>query len=234
MLKRLFFSLVASCLLGTAVHAADETSLQPFALDFAVSRNDKPLGEARLSLESQAQGNWTFRTHTLGTAGLASLAGVEIDERSEFRWQAGRPETLRYAFDQKMRFKSRRRGITVMPQARRVSAHDDDGEYHLDFESGLIDRNLVVLAIATDLAAGREPLSYRIADKKKIDTQTYRVAGRESLRTARGEVETIRVERVRSQPGRQTTTWFAPSMHYLPVRIRQIEPDGEVLDMQLR
>lgn len=227
-------ALLSSLLLIASGIAAAETPIKPFALDFTVSRNDKALGEAQLKLEKTSSETWTFRTHTKGTAGLASIAGVEIDERSEFAWHDGKPQTLRYAFDQKMRFKSKQRSLTVMPQAQRVSGRDGDGEYPLDFEPGLVDRNLVVLAIAADLSRQAKTLQYRVADKRKIETNEYRIAGTEKIKTARGELDAVRIERIRKDSGRQTTTWIAPSLGYLPVRIRQLEPDGETLDMQLR
>ncbi len=225
---------LALLLAGVGALAAAEVPVQAFELQFEVSRNGKPLGEASIKLSPAEGDTWAFQTHTRGTAGLASFAGVEIDEKSEFRWNQGRPETLRYAFDQKMRFKSKKRSLSIMPNPGRVSGRDGDGEYQLDYEAGLVDRNLVVLAMASDLARSAEQLEYRVADKRKIDTNIYRVAGQEKLKTVRGELDTLRVERVRTQSGRQTTTWIAPSLGYLPVRIRQIEEDGETMDMQLR
>lgn len=213
---------------------AAEVPVQAFELQFDVSRNGKALGEASIKLAPAAGDTWTFRTHTKGTAGMASLAGVEINETSEFQWRDGHPETLSYAFDQKMRFKSKQRSLSITPNAERVSGRDGDGEYQLSYEPGLVDRNLVVLAMASDLARSAEKLEYRVADKRKIDSNLYRVAGNETLKTSRGALDTIRVERVRKGSGRQTTTWIAPQLGYLPVRIRQIEEDGETMDMQLR
>lgn len=205
-----------------------------FSLEYEVSRNGKTLGDATLSLERINAETWMFRSHTIGTQGLASIAGVEIDERSEFRWTGGRPETLRYSFDQDMRFKSKERSLSVMPNASRVSGRDGDGEYNLEFESGLLDRNLVILALASDIARGEQHLLYRVADKRKIDSNEYQAVGSESIQTPRGTLDAIRVERVRRDSGRKTTIWIAPALNHLPARILQIEPDGETLDMKLR
>lgn len=213
---------------------ASAAEIKPFSLDFDVSRNGKALGEATLSLQRLSQDVWVFRTHTVGTQGLASLAGVDIDERSEFRWIDGRPETLGYSFNQKMRFNAKKRSLSITPSAKQINASDDDGDYSLTYEPGLLDRNLVVLALAVDVAKEVEHVEYRVADKRKIDVNEYRIVGHEKLESARGALDTIRVERVRRQPGRETTTWIAPALGYLPVRIRQVEPDGDTLDMILR
>jgi hypothetical protein len=230
MIMRLIASLVFLAL-AAATAAAEPAA---FSLDYAVSRNGKALGEATLSLERINAETWMFRTHTVGTEGLASFAGVEIDERSEFRWSEGRPETLRYSFNQEMRFKSKKRSLSVMPNASRVSGRDGDGEYNLEYEPGLLDRNLVVLALAGDIARDEQQLQYRVADKRKIDTNEYRAMGPETLDTPRGKLEAVRVERLRRDSGRKTTIWIAPALDHLPIRILQVEPDGETLDMRLR
>ncbi len=219
------------CSLASAAALAE---MPPFALEFEVSRNGKPLGEAKLTLERLNSDAWLFRSHTEGTKGMASLAGVDIDERSEFRWTDGKPQTLRYSFAQTMRFNSKQRALSIMPNAERVSGRDGDEDFTLPYEAGLLDRNLVVLALAVDLAQNVEKLEYRVADKRRIESNQYRVAGTEKVETPRGTLDAVRVERVRSGSGRQTTTWIAPSLGYLPVRIRQIEPDGDTLDMTLR
>ena len=225
-LVALTFTLLAS--------VAAVAEIPPFALEFEVSRNGKPLGEAALTLERLNSEAWLFRSHTEGTKGLASLAGVDIDERSEFRWADGKPQTLRYSFSQKMRFNSKQRALSVMPNAERVSGRDGNEDYTLPYEPGLLDRNLVVLALAVDVAKDIEKLEYRVADKRRVESNQYRVAGTEKLETPRGTLDAIRVERIRRGSGRQTTTWIAPSLGFLPVRIRQIEPDGDTIDMTLR
>jgi hypothetical protein len=53
------------------------------------------------------------------------------------------------------------------------------------------------------------------------------------VRVPAGEFDAIRVERIRDIPGRVTTTWFAAELGYMPVRIEQREPDGDVIEMRL-
>lgn len=230
MLRGLPFILI-SLLLAPILLCAEPA---PFNLTFDVSRNGKALGEATLTLTRVNDETWLFRTHTVGTSGLASIAGVDIDERSEFKWVNGKPQTLRYQFDQKMRFRSRKRSMTVLPNAQRVSGQDNKGAFNLTYEPDLLDRNLVVLALATDVARGVKSAEYRIADNREIDSNNYEFFDAEPVTTGRGTISALRIERIRKKKGRQTTTWVAPSMDYLPIRIRQVEPNGETLDMVLR
>ena len=115
----------------------------------------------------------------------------------------------------------------------RKPSRDGDKQYTLNFEAGVMDRHTVVLALAHELRAGRHELRFRVADKGEVQTHQYRHAGNERVRVPAGTFETIRVERVRDNPGRVTTTWLAPELGYMPVRIEQREPDGDVIEMRL-
>ncbi len=228
---RLFALLV---LMSSAFAApAQDAPIQPFHSDYALIRNGKVLGKANIELIMGKDG-WQFSTNSEGTEGLAGFAGVRIDENSTFRWQDGRPETMHYRYFQKAAWKKKNRSVDVDHSAKRIGASDDDGSVALEYAPATIDRNLVVLALAADLKAKHDTLEYRVADKREIDIHRYRIAGRETIATARGRFDCIKLERIREKVGRTTTTWIAPALGYTPVRIVQKEPDGETLEMLLR
>jgi len=65
-------------------------------------------------------------------------------------------------------------------------------------------------------------------------TRTWRSAPANARsRAPGGALEALRVERVRENPGRTTTSWLAPALGWLPVRIVQREADGETIEMRL-
>ena len=68
-----------------------------------------------------------------------------------------------------------------------------------------------------------------VASKGKLEEWRFLVAGTEQVDTGSGRVEAIRVERLRDNPERKTVSWHAPKYGYLPVKVEQIEPDGERL-----
>lgn len=229
-----FSSLVLSVMLLAAAPSisAQDAPLAPYRANYEVLRNGLMQGMATITLERTTDGNWDFRTQTTGTRGLAGLAGIAIFEQSILRWRERRPELVRYTFDQHAAWKSRKRSLSLGGDT--ILSNFDGHEAAFAREPGVVDRHAVVLALAADLAAGASHLSYRVADKDKIETHTYRNAGEEPTEVPAGRYETVRVERVREKPGRTTTSWLAPVLGYMPVRIVQREPDGETLEMRLR
>ena len=227
-MKRMLIALalVATCSLQAA-------PLAPFSEQYQLLRDGKRIGNANIALIMGKDG-WQFSTTSEGTEGLAGFAGVKIEENSTFRWHDDQPETMHYRYFQKAAWKKKQRHVDVDHDAKQIKASDDDGSASLAYAPATLDRNLVLVALAADLKANATTFEYRVADKREIDTHRYRLSGNETCKTGRGNFECIRLERVREKPGRTTTTWIAPKLGYIPVRIVQKEPDGETLEMLLR
>jgi len=215
--------------LGSQVSAAD---LSPFKAEYVMLRDGKKLGRAELMLRQAGDGVWQFSSHNEGTEGLAGVANVTIREESSFVADDAGLRTQHYVFRQDMLFKSRKRSVDVSGNAVRLDDGDDVHQFPLPAE-GVLDRNIVVLALMRDVATAEGERTYAVADKREIDQHRYRFGAVESIDTPAGKFDARRVERIRDTPGRTTTTWFAASLRGLPVRILQVEPDGEQLELQL-
>jgi len=217
-----------------AVGANDAPPLAPTQLEYEVLRNGSAMGTSTLTLAQSPEGDWTLETQTVGTSGLAAMAGASIFERSQFAWRDGRPELRHYRYAQALAWKDKRRELELLPGDGGIAYDDGKHAGRLAFEPGVMDRHVVVLAIARDVAAKAPVLEYLVADKDKVETNRYRVAGSEVVTCRAGRFDTTRVERVREHAGRTTTSWLAAETQWLPVRIVQREPDGEVIEMVLK
>jgi hypothetical protein len=216
-----------------SAEAVDPASSQPFSARFEVLRNGRALGEARMSLARGSDDTWRFESETRGTRGMASMAGVEISERSTFRWRGHLPELVEYDYRHRVAIRRRERSLRVDADENAILSRQDDREWLLRFEEGVTDRNAVALGLIASVAAGRADLSFRVADRDDVESQRYRIGGRERVGVPAGEFDAIRIERIREKPGRETDTWLAPALAYLPVRIRHREADGDTLELRL-
>lgn len=89
------------------------------------------------------------------------------------------------------------------------------------------------LQLALDVAAGKKELKYVVTDGKKLREYEFAVAGTETLQTPLGEIETVKVQRVRdSGSDRETNIWFAPAWNYALVKLMQDE-DGKTYQIAL-
>jgi hypothetical protein len=232
--RHVFALLLMSVCPAIALAATDSAPLQPFHADYQVLRNGKELGHATLTLRASEGDTWEFSSQTHGTAGMASLLGLDVVEKSTFRWNAGRPQGLRYSYVQKAAIKSRDTAIDFDWPAKTATTHDNGKTRNVTLDAPAMDRNLVTPALMADLESGTADFNYHIVDKDKISDQHYAQAGHETLALPAGSIDAVKIERDRGGDSkRRTTSWFAPQRGFLPVQIEQVEKNGETITMKL-
>ena len=226
---------IATIALGLVLAgSASATSLQPYTATYQVSRNGAVAGRATVTLQ-QSGDHWSIDSITIGTNGLAALAAADIREHSDFRDDGGQLETMGYRYTQKTILKSSERSISVDSAAGRIVSRDKHGEHAFALQPGVLDHQSLTIAMAEDLAAGKSgTLSYSVVDKDQLSTQRYRIGKQETTRVPAGALRTINVVRMRdSANGRVTASWLGMDNGFVPVRVVQTEPNGEVYEMQL-
>lgn len=207
----------------------------PYSASYEVLRNGEPMGKATVVFRALPNGRYELRSHTVGSQGLAAIAGVDLDERSILRLAGGTPETVAYSYRQQMAWKNRARDIRVDAANGRISSTDKDKQYSPPYKPGVLDRNAITVALMADLAAGKQgDLVYLVPSKDELETWTYRSGAEERLQTALGNQRVIRVERIRETGnGRTTSLWLGADKNFVPLRMLQKEPDGETIEMRI-
>ena len=208
---------------------------QPFSADYEVFQDGQKLGKGSITLRALGDNRWELATRSQATEGLFAMAGVERSETSILRWTAGRPEVVEYRMQQKAGWNQRSQQLAVDAGKRTVSSTYKDQTTALPYSPGLVDKHGVTVAIMSELAAGkRGEMSYTVAERRAVEPQRFRTAANVRLRTRLGTQRAVRVERVRDDgDGRVTRIWFARERGWLPLRIQQVEADGETLDMRI-
>jgi hypothetical protein len=214
--------------------AALAVPLHPYTAIYDVSRNGSVAGRATVTMQPSGD-HWSIDSVTTGTHGLAALAAADIREHSEFRDSGGQLETLGYRYSQKTILKSTERSIRVDNAAGRIFSSDKKGEHEFPLQPGVLDHQSLSVAMAQDLASGkRGTLSYSVVDKDQLGIQHYRVGKQGTTRVPAGTLRTVNVVRMReSANGRVTASWLGLDNGFVPVRVVQTEPNGEVYEMEL-
>jgi len=129
-----------------------------------------------------------------------------------------------------------------------LAAHFERGEGRIRFSAntpdapllaGTQDRLSVLLQLGALLAAAPHPASgseitLPTVGARELDNWTFVVGGVSPLHLPAGDFDGQKLER---RPQRafdvQVELWLAPSLHYLPVRLRLTQSNGDVVDQQL-
>ncbi len=210
--------------------------LKPTQGEYDVLRNGSLLGVGHIRLEQRDQDNWVFSNHSIADKGFAKLIGVEISETSQFLWRDDQPRMVAYQFQQDTAWKQKKRSVVRVENSDEINSKFDARDIKLGPHPNAVDRNLASVVLMTQLASDSKAKSIEVhvIDKDKIDTHIYQIGKLENIKTEIGSYDAIRIDRVRQIPGRTTVSWFAPSLGYLPIKIVQTEPDGEIIELLLR
>lgn len=206
----------------------------PFSATYEVRRNGDVLGEATLRLVREGD-DWRFTSETRGTQGMARIAGVRIDETSRFRYVDGRPETIDYRYAQQTSFNARERSAIVDAAAGRVTLHDRDERHEAPYVRGILDRQLLTVALMQAVASGRRGTQdLAVAGRREVEAQAWLIGAAEAVPMGSASEQGRRVERQRDDgSGRATVLWLDDDQGHVPLRIKQREDDGETIEMRL-
>lgn len=214
--------------IGQAV-AAD---LKPYDARYEVQRGGSNYGEAVRSLVRNEDG--TFHLHNETEISFLFLSDVRrYDAQFSFvenqvspqefyfkRSGTGRNKTLHVRFD------------TVSQQVIEVAS---GAPLPMEWTASLIDEASMLEQLRFDLANDdAQEFSYAIVDDKgERDTQKFRRGEVETLQLPYGEVDAVRVQRIRENSRRETLFWFAPAHDYILVKMVQRKEGDEVATLLL-
>ena len=218
--------LLALAVLALPVQAFE---LKPFSASYTADWKQVPVsGTAQRSLEKRDDGTWELDFE-------ASMLVASFNERSVFKVEG---ETF---LPQKYRLKRSGlgKGKSIKHdfdwQSKQVVGEERGDPVKLPLNRGLLDKSTYQIALQHAVAAGEKSMSYQVVDGDEIETYDFRVLGEEKVSTKAGQVDAIKVERVRdpTQSKRQTILWFAKNWDYMLVRLHQVEKDGKEYQIML-
>ncbi len=224
---------LAALLLLPAIAAAEGVGLapRPFSAQYRVLRNGDAIGTAELTLTRKGR-DFMFSNVTRGTAGLAALLGLDVDESTQFRWQNGSWQDLNYHYQMHSAFRSITRSTSFDWQEGKIRLITGAMNTHYASFPGTVDRNLTVLVLAKQVADGRRgDTVIPVAMSDHVSQQHYRIAEHPvTLEVPAGRFVTYAVQRSDADNGLRA--WFAPPM-LAPVRMEQRDGRGSVYLLEL-
>lgn len=229
---RILRSCACALPLLAGVAMAQDAPLPAYTADYEVIRNGKTLGSNRTELVRDGDG-WRFSAQIKGEHGMAALLGVEITQNARLRWNDGLPQPLESQYRQRAAFGDRDIDTRYDWSAGRYRLVDRKGEHVHPLPADATDRYISGLAIAAKLKSGATDFSFAVAYPDGIRQWRFRVAGEDTVQTPAGAIRAVKVERVRDDDDRQTTTWHSPEHDYVAVRLVQIE-DGDTTETRLK
>ena len=209
------------------VQAAD---LKPFSANYTADWKQLPMsGTASRELKSNGDGTWTLNFQ-------ASMMIANLNESSVIKLDKDALLPQSYHFERGGLGKAKKTDLDFDWSTKTVTGTDRGDAVKVTLNAGMLDKSTYQLALQRDVAAGKKAMSYQVVDGGDIDTYDFRVLATEKVATEAGQVDAVKVERVRdpTQNKRITVLWFAKDWNYLLVRLQQVETDGKEYNIMLK
>jgi hypothetical protein len=218
--------LLGHFLLGLCSAAAAADLPQAFEAHYSLYRAGAKVAEMLRVFTRLDDGIYRYRSETRTTGLFSVFRKDHVIEQSNWRLQDGELRPLQYLYEHSGGKKDRNVAVTFDWEAQRITNTVNGHSWRMPAEPKVMDKLLYQLAIMHDLKAGRSDLAYTIADGGKIKTYNFELLGEETISTPLGKLDTIKVSRLRVNSKRETVFWCAEKLHFLPVRVENIETDG--------
>jgi hypothetical protein len=205
------------------------SELKPFSASYTADWKQLPVsGTAQRSLQALDNDRWQLNFE-------ASMLVAGLSEQSTFRLDNNAFMPLTYRFERSGLGKGKKIEHDFDWAGKKVTGSDRGDPVSFPLNRGLQAKSTYQLVLQYDVAAGKKSMSYQVIDGDEIETYDFRVLGEEVVRTKAGQIDAIKVERVRdpTQSSRKTILWFAKDWDFLLVRLHQVETDGKEYQIML-
>lgn len=230
-----YCALIATLAVVPGVAFAQPADFTPFEVEYDVGNNMISAGSATLQLAKQGD-EWVYSLKTTPT-GVFKLTGKgKIQEISVFSVSDSteklqlKPQKYTYRQDAEAR-----RSVDAWFDENQLTYKRRGEEFTEAFSDPVLDRLSVTLTVMDELKKNNfDKATLQVFDNGKVKTMLFANEGPETVETRMGPLKTVRV-RSNAVGGatRHTTTWFAPELDYVPVKIEQYKRDKMVARLTL-
>lgn len=228
-MKKWLLTLLVAIVLPLNLAAAE---IRPFTAQYDI-RFSGLAGESVTTLSQDSDGLFVLENR-VSAKGLARLIrpGDALD-RSEFKVDGETLQPLSFVSEDGTKKNKRGSTITFDWNAGSASAQYKGETRTLDLEKGMIDRQMMQIAMMSDLADGLTDVTYTVIDRHAVKTYTVSVVGRETIEVPAGSFDVVRIERVNPGSSRSTIFWCAPALDYVTVKMEQLKDGKPIGTMSL-
>ena len=206
--------------------AATAAPLPDFEASYKLEQHNLRIGTATIALHTDKQGHYLYKFRSQQTGWIAWLLNNRLHESSRGETTATgiRPDEYHY---QRSGGRQREAHLLFDWQSMTVENHVADSHWEMDIPAGTLDKLATQLGMMIALGQDRQDVTFTVADGGTLKEYRYRVIGKETLDLPAGIFKTVKVAKLRKDVDQETIIWFAPALHYLPVRIWQRDSDDE-------
>ncbi len=243
-MKQYLFPVILTFLINISAQAELPGS---FSAVYTLHYDDLRVGIMERHYIDKKDGTGTFESFGKLTGLAALFRKDQINESSRWEMKHGMLRPVVYKYEKTGGDKVKKEVHRFDWKKNTVTSVTDSGKNQLALKPGLLDKLLYQLAVMQieDPKAG---LSYNLIDGTDLKNYQFEFMGEEELSTPMGKLKAFKFQRKRDNKKpkeqtndltnksakRSTIIWCAPSLHYLPIRVDNIDKKGHLTSIVIK
>lgn len=204
-----------------AAGTATAAELMPFEASFTVDWRGMTAGTARLALKRTDARHWLYTSENNARGIFRVAVPGTIRQSSEVRIEDGHIIPQHFITDDGSEKSKRDTDVRFDWDGNRATGTAEGKPVDVALQPGVQDSLSIQIALIQDLVAGRTPSGFVMLDRDEIKDYLYTAEGKERVKTALGEHDTLKYRSRRPNSDRSTLFWCAPDLGYLPVKVER-------------
>ena len=207
----------------------------PFKANYSISRAGIKVAESQFTLTKKDGNRYLFESISK-SKGLAFFLRTKVIESNILTLTGNTIKPVSYRYHLTGWGKDRSYRTEFDWDNNRVKINQDGKLLSRDVSDNTLDRFSLQLIVMHELANGKDRFESVILQKGKLVTFEFVKSGTKNITTKAGTFETVVIkgQRVGNNSSRTITFWCAPSLRYLPVKIRQLKNKKPLHTMSLK
>ena len=226
----------ATAMLLLAAHAGvvGADPLPQGTAEYQISYLGVDVARSRMQLSAGPGKRYHLHLRTQTEGAIEALYPLRHETETHLKLTAKNVRPIRFLWETRLWGPPERQTIRFNWRKRSARVDQDNEQYTRSLPRGPIqDRISLIPAVMYDLGNDRLRQTYTLFDGKRLREYPLRNTGRETIDTALGPLETVRVERPVADKNERTLIWLAPELGYLPVRIAHLSGQRQTLKVEL-
>lgn len=216
-----------ACLIFTAnIILAAEQEPPLFNATYKLFSSGLEIAQMDRSMHRQGPYEYIYSSNT-DTVGLVALFHKDhIVEESHWKLVDNQVRPLDYSYIRSRGKKDRRINVQFDWDKKIINNVINDRQLQMPLETGMLDKLLYQYALMRDLMNNQAEIGYDVTDGGKMKKYNFARLEEEIVQTPLGDLQTLKLQKVRHGDNSKLVIWSAPALRFLPVKVESTDEDG--------
>lgn len=196
-----------------------------FSVEYEVYKDETYIGVARRTLKKLPDNHWLYHSSTEAKGFISLFVSDVINEQSRLKQTHDQIIPLQYNYDQTGGKREKHYQLDFDWDSMQATNQDKQSLEMRPRSQDLLSFQLQIMKV---LRNNPGQLDLHIVSRNKTYKHTLLKKDDEKIETQIGELST------RVYADKEYTVWSAPSIEYLPVKIRKTEDDGDIIELVIK